>query len=269
MTMVEPRYQQIAEDLRRQIEAGELAPGDQILTEVELRERYRASRNTVRDAIKWLVTRGLVLTRAGDGTFVKQKIVPFVTTTTADPATGFLAEDVACGSEAAAEGSALETSEPRVELQRANAGISAELRIEEGAPIISRGEQRHAHGAAWSLRTAFYPMRLVEQGAHRLLETGSIIGGTVSYLQATLGIGLAGWRERITVRVPSATECTFFKLPGDGRIPVIESRRTGYDTAGRPFVVVGRIYPADRNELVINVGVTPAAEAALPGRVSG
>jgi Bacterial regulatory proteins, gntR family len=61
----EPIYRTIAEDLRRQIEAGELRPGQQLLTENELRDYYGASRNTIRDAIKWLVTRGLVETRPG------------------------------------------------------------------------------------------------------------------------------------------------------------------------------------------------------------
>ena len=68
--MADPMYRQIAEDLRRQIEAGELPPGAQLRTELELREKYDASRNTVRDAIKWLITRGLVETRPGQGTFV-------------------------------------------------------------------------------------------------------------------------------------------------------------------------------------------------------
>ena len=57
--MAEPMYRLIADDLRRQIESGQLAPGAQLMSEVELREEYgqdgRASRNTVRDAIKLLV----------------------------------------------------------------------------------------------------------------------------------------------------------------------------------------------------------------------
>ena len=72
--MADPMYRQIAEDLRQQIESGELAPGAQLPTELELREQYDASRNTVRDAIKWLITRGLVETRPGQGTFVVEKI---------------------------------------------------------------------------------------------------------------------------------------------------------------------------------------------------
>src|SRR5271156_4290125 len=83
--MASPMYRQIAEDLRAQIESGGLQPGQQLRTEIELRERYNASRNTVRDAIKWLTTLGLVETRPGQGTFVVKRIEPYVTTLTADP----------------------------------------------------------------------------------------------------------------------------------------------------------------------------------------
>ena len=83
--MANPMYRQIAEDLREQIESGAIGPGQQLRTELELRERYGASRNTVRDAIKWLTSLGLVETKPGQGTFVVQKIDPFVTTLTADP----------------------------------------------------------------------------------------------------------------------------------------------------------------------------------------
>ena len=86
--MANPMYRQIAEDLRAQIESGELEPGQQLRTELELRERYNASRNTVRDAIKWLTNLGLVETKPGQGTFVLQTIDPFVTTLTEDPRSG-------------------------------------------------------------------------------------------------------------------------------------------------------------------------------------
>jgi GntR family transcriptional regulator len=52
--MANPMYRQIAEDLRLRIDSGDLPPGEQPPTELRLRDRYNASRNTVRDAIKWL-----------------------------------------------------------------------------------------------------------------------------------------------------------------------------------------------------------------------
>ena len=84
----QPMYQQIAEELRRRIELGELAPGEQLPTELELREAYDASRNTIRDAIKRLASLGLVETKPGQGTFVTRKIDPFVTVLTQDAGTG-------------------------------------------------------------------------------------------------------------------------------------------------------------------------------------
>ena len=49
--MPEPMYRQIADDLRQKIESGELGSGRQLPTELELRDQYEASRNTVRDAV--------------------------------------------------------------------------------------------------------------------------------------------------------------------------------------------------------------------------
>jgi GntR family transcriptional regulator len=87
--MADPMYRQIADDLRRRIESGELGPGSQLPTELELRERYHnASRQTVRDAVRLLVHRGLVVTRPGQGTFVAERIVPFAITMSTDSDTG-------------------------------------------------------------------------------------------------------------------------------------------------------------------------------------
>src|SRR5215469_2766252 len=83
--MAQPMYQQIAEDLRKQIDSGALERGGQLPTELELRERYQASRNTIRDAIKRLISLGLVETKPGQGTFVTQEMDPFVTTLTGSP----------------------------------------------------------------------------------------------------------------------------------------------------------------------------------------
>ena len=86
--MAEPMYRQIADDLRGKIDSGEIAHGAQLPTEIELMDAYSASRNTVRDAIKLLTTRGMVEPRPGQGTFVVEKINPFVTTLTGDPRVG-------------------------------------------------------------------------------------------------------------------------------------------------------------------------------------
>ena len=86
--MSSPMYRQIAEQLREEIQSGRLKPGEQLPTEGELRDRYKASRNTVRDALKWVISLGLVETRPGQGTFVVERIDPYVTDLSAEPSTG-------------------------------------------------------------------------------------------------------------------------------------------------------------------------------------
>ena len=257
----DPMYRQIADDLRRQIEDGSLARGQQLRTELELREKYKASRNTVRDAVKWLITRGLVETRPGQGTFVVEKIIPFVTTLTGDPRTGFGGgEDEIFDlydMEVKAERREPEASAPRVEIQRASGRVANELQVEDNSQLVSRHQQRFIDGTPWSLQTSFYPMSFVGRGALRLIEATNIERGTVAYLAETLKIEQAGWHDRITVRNPDETETTFFRLPDDGRVPVIETRRTAFDQHGTPVRLTISVFPADRNQFAVNVGRVP------------
>jgi GntR family transcriptional regulator len=255
-------YRLIADDLRQKIESGALARGGQLPTELELRDQYNASRNTVRDAVKWLMNRGLVETRPGQGTFVVEKIDPF--TTALDLATGLGGESDAYASVVSALGRTANDSVPRIEIQQATGVISDELRLPERSPVVSRHQQRFIDDTAYSLQTTFYPMRLVEQGAVRLIQAEDMQAGAVRYLEEELGIKQIGWRDRITVRAPNQTEATFFRIPEDGRIPVFEVFRTGYDESRAPLRLTITIYPVDRNQFVMNVGTVPDATSDPP-----
>jgi GntR family transcriptional regulator len=265
--MAEPMYRQIADDLRRQIETGELPSGAQLMTELELRERYDASRNTVRDAVKWLITRGLVETRPGQGTFVVEKIVPFVTTLTGDAATASGGEGETYLQEVTAQLRSPKDTDPRVEIQQAT--VSPELMLPEGGQVVGRHQQRSIDNTPWSLQTSFYPMSFVERGAIRLIQAGNIKEGTVAYLDRAIGIKQVGWRDTITVRAPDETETAFFKLPDDGRVSVIETRRTAFNEEGIPIRLTVSVYPADRNQFAIVVGTVPAEVTGPPAGNSG
>jgi GntR family transcriptional regulator len=253
--MPEPMYRHIAEDLRQQVESGALAHGSQLPTELELQEQYNASRNTVRDAVKLLIIRGLVETRPGQGTFVVEKIDPFVTTV--KPETGFGLGESAYASEVAERQRKPTDSVPRVEVQQANDLVASELELKAGSTVVSRHQQRWIGEIPWSLQTSFYPMRLVEQGATDILAAVSIRDGVADYLAEKLGIKQVGWRDKITVRALRADEAAFFKLSDDGRVAVFEIHRTSFDESGRPIRLTTTIYPADRNQFVVNFGKIP------------
>ena len=79
----------------------------------------------------------------------------------------------------------------------------------------------------------------------------------VQYLREKLGIKQVGYRDWITVRVPNLIEADFFKVPTDGRIAMYETFRIAYDGNGNPMRLTVTVLPADRNQLIVNVGDVP------------
>jgi GntR family transcriptional repressor for pyruvate dehydrogenase complex len=69
---VKPAYQQVADELRRQIVAGALKPGHRLPSEADLAQLFGVGRGTVREALRLLVSRQLVETTRGvqGGSFV-------------------------------------------------------------------------------------------------------------------------------------------------------------------------------------------------------
>jgi GntR family transcriptional regulator len=259
-------YRTIADDLERRIDSGELPPGSQLLTEQELQEEYGASRNTVREAVKWLISRGRVETRPGQGTFVLTKKVPFVTTLSTDPAVGSSEGAVYWEDTEVAP----EASTTQVEIQAAPETVALELGLAADADVVSRHQQRSIRGTPWSLQTSFYPMSLVDRGARRLLQTSNIAEGTVRYLEDTLGLKQAGYRDRIEVRAPDDSEASFFGVPADGRVSILAAVRTAFGEDGAAIRVTITVYPADRTLFEINAGLVPdAPRAAGPAELTG
>jgi GntR family transcriptional regulator len=277
--MPEPLYKQIALELQQKIQSGELAPGEQLPNETEFREQFGASRNTIRDAVKWLTSRGLVETKPGKGTFVSARIEPIVTTLSDDPDTG------KAGGEGAAafnevnkrqaqkgEPPTAHASKPTVEVLAAPDYVADRLRIESDEVVLVRHQEFYIAEAPYMLQTTYYPMNLVEQGATTLFRPDDIEEGAVKYLADTLGIVQCGTRLRVLIRPPDEHEARFFGLPDDGRVSVVSLIRTGYadkpDEGGPyPYRVTFTVMPGDRNQFVINSGKVPE-ELAAPARDS-
>ena len=258
--MTELMYRRIADDLRRRIEACELAPGPQLKTEVELGEEYdNASRNTVWNTIKLLVSRGLVETRAGQGTFVVEKIKPFVTTLSRCGA----GETAAYLSEVEGSGRKPEMTTPRVEIQKAASVVADARRIKEGAHVISRHQERFIDGTPWSLQTTFYPHGARHAGCTPIDRGHQYLGGRTPIPHR----GTRYHRGR-TPRHDHGADAGQNRgrlLPPPRRWPgigVLELRRTGYDEDGRPMRVTVTIFPADRNHLLYETGRIPPELAA-------
>jgi GntR family transcriptional regulator, transcriptional repressor for pyruvate dehydrogenase complex len=65
-------YQEIVSQIEGLLERGELKPGDHLPPERQLADQLQVSRASVREALRSLELLGMVETRAGGGTFVRQ-----------------------------------------------------------------------------------------------------------------------------------------------------------------------------------------------------
>lgn len=77
-------YLKIVEQLRGMINEDHLQPGDKLPSERELSERLNAGRSSVREALRALELLGLIETRRGEGTFIRDfkghQLIPLLST---------------------------------------------------------------------------------------------------------------------------------------------------------------------------------------------
>lgn len=67
-----PFYRQIMDDIKTQIDSGNLHPGDQVAPNVELAKSYNVSLITIKKAVSELIREGFLYGRVGKGTFVAE-----------------------------------------------------------------------------------------------------------------------------------------------------------------------------------------------------
>jgi GntR family transcriptional regulator len=154
-----PIYHQIAQVLRRRIEAGEWGQGNQLATEQALCREFGVSRTTVRHALSQLKREGLLSSQRGVGTRRVGATSPTkYVSNLVDP----LHADLA--------------SHPRiisVELVPARAAVAEFMRIKEGERILRLVRMHMLDGEPLSVVESYLPAimhRAADQFAHRSLH---------------------------------------------------------------------------------------------------
>jgi len=241
--MAAAAYARIASDLRGKISSRDIKPGGHLPTELELRDQYHASRNTVLDAIKMLKDEGLVETRPGQGWFATVRIVPFVNSIDW--------EDSAAIAEATARGRKPQAAAPDVSRKAAPPEVADRLRVPVGTQMVVRRQEWFLDDMPWKLQTIWCPVARADEGAHRLLVAADIAEGVGTYLYTALHLSPAGDSFYFLPRKPYLEEIQFFGFPGESDAPyVIELFRTASASAGsgpHPLYVVVGVYAGDRN----------------------
>jgi len=241
----QPIYLQIAEDLRRQIDSGALEQGAQLPTEHDLRAKYGASRNTVRDAIARLAEMHLVEATPGKGTFVTKTMEPFITDLS--PLRGDGGEESRTYPEQVKEQNREGSAGPlTVVSSKCPDDVASLLGITPDTEVIIRTQERFIDGDLWSVQTSYYPRKWYEEGAGRLLTATDIPEGTLRYLDSLLNLKQVRYEDWLTARPAKEDEPTRFGLPHNAAMFLIY--RTGFTADETAIRVTVTLYPADRNQ---------------------
>ncbi|MGH3868248.1 MAG: GntR family transcriptional regulator [Pseudonocardiaceae bacterium] len=251
-----PLYQKIADELRDAILTGELPAGSQLKTEPELQEQYGTSRNTVRGALRQLISDGLVETRGRLGTYVREYKPLYWNLHTFER--GARRDDPTIGVDewkADMLDQGVKTHYViSVRIVPAPADIACYLRMEPGAMVLRRRRVRSADDVPVAIADSWFPeetgRRTVDGFAPLLAEHDVVMKGGIVH---ALGITQRWLDDEITVRMPTAEEASLLEL-SEGS-PVGQVARVGLDENEQPVRVMITVFPGHRLKLRYRLGV--------------
>ncbi|GLW63889.1 GntR family transcriptional regulator [Actinomadura rubrobrunea] len=247
---MQPAYLRIADDLRRQIVDGRLAPGDKIPGRRELAELHGVSDKIAMRAVQVLIAEGYVESRSGSGTYVRERPrVQRLTRSWYREARGrgrspFRADMESQGSTG--------TWRSNSRTDAASPAVAERLGIGEGDPVMCTHYIFLADDVPVMLSTSWEPLELTGGTPVMLPEDGPYAGAGVVARMRAIGheIGMAS--EIITARSITAAEAAELDEPLGSIVMVIQ--RT-YSTAERPVETADIIVPTDRYELAYMIPV--------------
>lgn len=227
-----PVYKQIADELRRRIEAGQIAPGDKLPSESELIAEFAVAQGTVRQAIALLRGDGLVVAEHGRGVFVRQR--PKIRRLAHDR---FARRHREAGKAAYLAEAEREASVPRVDVffvgrEKADKPVAERLRVRAGSPVLARRRRYLSNDEPTELASSFIPWKLAD--GTEMTQTNPGPGGIYARIEET-GHRLARFTEEVTARMPSPDEAKALRLPPG--TPVLALVRVAYDTEDVPVEV--------------------------------
>jgi GntR family transcriptional regulator len=243
-TVTQPAYERVADALRDAILAGDL-PG-RLPSLTGLADRYRTTVDVARRAVEILRVEGLVVTRHGAGSYVRR----FERIARESP--GRLARAHWGAGEAIQDhdtGTRPRSVDVVVGEQPAPAFAAEALRVEPGAPVLTRSRRFVVEGRCVQLAVSYLPLDIV--GGTRIAYTDVGPGGTYARL-AEMGHAPVRFTERVTARAPRPDEVERLELGTSVGALVVEITRCAYAGGGRCVEVTRMVLDATAYELVYN-----------------
>ena len=233
---IPPSWRDVQDALGGAIRDGRIPPGSRLPTEPVLMARFGAGRHSVRRAVAALAAEGLVRTRQGSGTYVRE--APVLDYRLSER-TRFSENLLGQGREPS--GRALDALE-----EPAGPTVAEALRLPPGEPVFRIRRLGLADGVPVNLSDAHYPVRRFP-GMLAAWEAGE---GASAVLAA---YGISDYRRiasTVHARLPLGDEARL--LDQAEAQPVLVVRKVDADLAGVPIACSETVWAAERVQLSVD-----------------
>jgi GntR family transcriptional regulator len=238
-----PLSLQLADVLRAEIQEGIRRPGSQLPTESEFQRDYGVSRTTIRAALSALAAEGLVVSRKGFGSFVRDRPPLRRVSSTHRHASHRASGKPEFDTEAIAPGQVPSRRMLRTGRGPVPADIAGWLGCQPDEETVIRQRLQLLDDAPAVISTSYYPLWVA--GGTRLESPGALPEGPDNLIEQ-LGHRFARGIELLRARMPTPEEIRLLELePG---VPVVRMLHVDYDRDGRALQVADDLYAADRHE---------------------
>lgn len=243
-------YLRVAADLRDQIVAGALAPGDRLPSRARISQTYQVGQNVAISAVQVLMAEGLIEGRAGSGVYVRRATgqlrvqrssihghvqgAPFVATRSGELIAG--------------------ERESRSSTAQAPAHIAYRLGIPVGSDTMRSEYVFTAGGERTMFSTSWEPLTITGGTSIALPNAGPAAGEGVVERMASIGIDVDRTIEAVSARTASADEAVRLNVPKDSIVQVLE--RTYY-TGNRAVETADIVVAASRYQIAYEIPVSP------------
>ncbi len=234
-TSVLPLYYQLAQTIRKQMDAGDLLPGQQLPSERDLMSLHGVSRNTVRQAIDALEREGLVERDQGRGTFVSEpKLQLGVTRLTS------FTEDM--------QERGLKPFSRLIQwgVEPSLGPIAEQLQLLPNEEVLFVQRLRYADDEPMALSTSYFSLAVCPGLKDENVENQSIY----RLLEEKYGIKLTQAEQSIRAKSANAQEASLLNVKPGASLLVVEG--TVLTAIGQPVEHLQTIYRSDRYEFRVH-----------------
>ena len=234
------KYETIAQDIQNRIEEGDLAPNDKLPTVVDLCDRYGVSKITVKRAFEILTEKGLIASKRGSGTYVKNTTELF-DTGTVDPLVvirdglredtfGFTRSDQPIGFTASHSARGRKVSSVVYDFSVMNPpdDVARHLSISPDDFTYYFCRVRCLEDDPITIEYTYMPIDVTPG-----LKRDQLYHSVYAFVQGTLGLKISSFHR--IVRAVAATEEEAGRLQLDAGAPLLEISQVGFLDDGTPF----------------------------------